>query len=262
MYYYDSLTGPRIAFVRNALTAVGATFPKAVTKAMAERDQINAAARDYIPATRDQINAAVTECFLNGRDPAEDEHVRHLVMSNALVGEFDLSQPVKMHAEHRIVEAIAEHADDILTMLAGPTEEAGRKLTESHAKNGEESDPAVIIGKGVDAVEAWTHAQRAVDLLRTIDKAWVALAHLTGFANPELDPVLRLADVNVETFDKAGRKATPWDIVRAGGTISLADRTTAPERARRVLEQSERRQAETDGAYAAAYRRMHGVGAA
>ena len=258
--YIDTLTRPRITFIRNALTAVGAQLPRPVIAAQAEFDKVAAASRDYEPATRDQINEAVADALADDRDPADDERVRHLVTSHALVTEAGLN--VNYAAGARIVDALTTQADKILAMWAEPAAEAGRQLAEAHQLLGEERDPAIIMGQGIKAVDAWTNARRAEDLLRTIDKAWVALAHLTGFASPDADPVLRLCDASLQTFDEAGRKAKPSDIVRADGTISLADRTTHRERRVRIVDERQRREDGKGDAFSAEHRRLRGSGVA
>lgn len=239
-----SLNNAHISLIRQAFTTIGATLPKGVTQALADRDTLTAAT---VPAaTHDQIADAIAECVLAGRDPLDDEDVRRLAVSRALAGGHlhDFSHLLKASAERRVINALAANADEILARLAAPADKAGDTLADARRILGrvELSESEAILKKGPDAARAWGEAREAVHLLRVIDSAWVAMANLTGFASPTADPTIRIADVDMEIFEKVGRKAEPWAIVQAGGTIKLADATTIRERRDRIAAEKQRRQ--------------------
>lgn len=246
---YDATTRPNIATVRRALTAIGKDFPKPVLTALAEHDKIRAAERGYVMATPSQILDAVADALLEDRDPADDERVRHLVTSHAIGFGAGHGLNLTQQAEGRVRAAITNHVDTILATLAPPANEAGAHLTAAHELIGDQDDPKILISRGVGVVEAWTRAEKARGLLRAIDSAWSALANLTGFASTSVDPTLRLADLDLETFNKVGRNADAWSIVRAGGRIELADVTTIRERTERIV--TARQKAESTRANAA-----------
>lgn len=109
------------------------------------------------------------------------------------------------------------------------------------------------------AGRAWAEARDAVTTIRVIDRAWTALADLTGLAPASVDPTLRLADLTLEQFEKVGRKADPWSIVRAGGTIDLADRITIRERTEKISRARQQRQSQAEESYREKARRTHGT---
>ena len=68
-------------------------------------------------------------------------------------------------------------------------------------------------------------------------------------------PVLRLAELTADDFDKVGRTAEAWTLVRAGVRIELADRTTMPQRIAHIAEGMQARVQKRDDDYQAAARR-------
>jgi len=98
-----------------------------------------------------------------------------------------------------------------------------------------------------------------VDRLNALGQAWAALAELTRFGSAGGYPVLRLADLDVDTLDKVGRTADSWTIVRAGARIELADRTTMPQRIASLADgRQEREQHQADRLQAAVSRPFNG----
>ncbi len=250
-----SITSAQIATVRQAVSAAGSTFPKAVTKALADRDKVAVAAAGYATARPDELGDAIVTCLLAGRDPADDEQVRHLTTSRAIAGASGgLLLAVQDAVERRLIAALRGSVDDLVGIFSSAAAAAGDKLANAHELIGDAdlSDSGRILALGPDAARAWAEARDAQQLIRTIDAGWVALAALTGFADGSpYDATLRLADLDAETHEKVGRKAEPWDIVRAGGTIDLADAEALAERRDRLATERQQR----DNARAAAARR-------
>lgn len=260
---YDATTAPNIATIRRALDTIGKSFPKPVLIALAEHDKIRAAARAYDIATPDQVLDAAATALLEDRDPADCERVRHLLASRALGAGTAMSHGLNLthQAEGRVQAAITAHVDTILATLAAPANEAGEHLAAANELLGGEDDPKILVSRGVAAVEAWTRAEKARTVLRTIGSAWAALANLTGFAPTSVDPTLRLADLDLATFEKVGRNADAWNIVRAGGLIRLADATTIRERSERIQKARQQRESKRVNAVRDEYARLHGAGA-
>lgn len=256
-----SLNTAHISLIRQTFTAIGATLPKGVTKALEERDKL---ATLRVPvATGDQVADAVADCLLAGRDPLDDDQVRRLATSRALTGSLDteMSYSVGQAAERRVVAALGTHLDQILGSLTTAAAQAGDVLADAFGIIGdvELSESELILRMGPDAARAWAEARDAVLRLRKIDSAWVALANLTHFAPTSVDQTTRLADLDLEQFEKVGRKADPWTIVRNGGTIALADGTTIRERADRIAAAKQKRQTAAAKGFTETYRRTHGV---
>ncbi len=251
-----SLTTARVAAVRQALP----TLPKAVAQALADRDKVAAAAAAFRPAGVEDVAAAVVAALIADRDPLEDEQVRRLTTSRALAAPSGDLMAVVDTAERRVADTLGAHVDAVLDTLHEAAEQAGDVLADAHRVLGDidlEKDTATVGRMGPDAARAWAQAREASQRLTVLDRAWSALAALTGFASEQTDRTTRLADLDLDLFERVGRKAEPWAIVRAGGAIDLADRATIGERVERLEGQRIDRQAQSDGAVQQAYRRTH-----
>lgn len=242
-----SLTTAQLGTLRNAITTAGATFPKAVNQTLSERDKIAADAAAYNPATTDQVADAICAALLRGDDPADDEQVRHLTTSHAIASNSGgLAHSVVEAADRRVVAALTAAADHILAILHEAGAKAGDALVEAHSILGaaDLNDSQAILNMGPGAARAWAEAREAQQAIKVLDRGWTALANLTNFASTSTAPTSRLANLDLETFEKVGRKAEPWAIVCAGGTIDLADADTIRQREDRIAQE---RQARQDG---------------
>lgn len=259
-----SITTTRVGLIRTAVTAAGANLPKPVAQAVADHDKLAALTGAIPVVTAEQIEDAVADALLAGRDPLDDEHVRRLATSRALTGDRGqgIAYGVPLAAERRVVAALTAHADDILATLHAAADTASATLTAAHDILGDHDlgESELILRLGADAARAWAEARDAVQALRVIDRAWTALAELTRFAPASTDPTLRLADVTLEQYERVGRKAAPWDLVRAGAVIDLADRTTIRDRVTRITEARQTRQGQGERAFRSEYRRTRGTG--
>jgi hypothetical protein len=246
-----SLEAAQIGMLRQAYTAIGATFPNAVKEAIADRDKLNNLDALTV-ATSDQVADAILDCLLDGRDPLNDTQVQRLTTSYQLGGATggNLSYVVGRAAERRVIAAYQASGDEILATLTEAAAVAGKNLADAHRILGDIdlSDSDTIMKLGPDAARAWAEARDAEKLLRQIDRAWSALATLTGFASVSGDPTLRLAALDLEQYEKVGRKADAWTIVRAGATIALADAASIRERTDAIHGQRQKRQGIADNA--------------
>ncbi|WP_148574958.1 hypothetical protein [Nocardioides caldifontis] len=258
-----SLTTAHIGMIRQAFTAIGATLPKPVTTALTDADKL-AHANPIPSVTGEQIADAIAACILEDRDPLTDDEVQRLVTAQALGGVTgrNVTYGLGTAGERRVVAAMRAHADTILGALSKAARTAGETLTDAHAIIGDHDlgESEVVLKLGPEAARRWAEARDALTLLRKIDGAWVALANLTRFASTTVEPALRLADLNLATFEKVGRKADAWAIVRAGAVIDLADATTIRERSQRLSDEREARQVRIADAPREAFRRVHGIG--
>lgn len=240
--YMDSQTAPRIALLRRTLETIGADLPPEVQAALEEQDKLAHAQRTYRPTTPQDVATAVASAILDDRDPADDEEVRRLVTRQALTtnaaGELDLLAA----GQGRVVAALSTSVDQVLAHLIDAANEDGEALALAHAAIGDTDDPAQIVRKGGTAADAWNQAQRSIHRLRSIGDAWAALADLTHAYRAEA-PVLRFAALDVDSFETIGRNAEPWDLVKAGVTISLADREAIRARVQQLVDSRQRRDA-------------------
>jgi hypothetical protein len=257
-------TAAYLSMIRTAMTAAGGTWPKSVANALADAEELPAAVAAIPGPSVDDLAGAVVDCLTAGRDPLDDEHVRRLTTAAVLAGPTGnaLRGGVTRAAEARVVGALTESADDVLATLCEAVAESGATLSAAWRILGdlELNDAGAVLKMGPDASRAWTDAIAAQKRIRAIDGGWFGLAELTRFAGSSTSaPTLRLADLSLEQYEKLGRKAEPWDIVRAGATIELADRTTIRERVARHTGEREARQTNHAESIRTAYRRTHGV---
>lgn len=256
-------TRAHLSMIHAAMTAAGAAYPKAVAKALEDTEKLPAAVAALAAPSVDDIAAAVVDCLTAGRDPLDDEHVRRLTTAATLAGPSGnaLTGGVARAGERRVVAALTAEVDTMLATLGAAVAEAGTTLTAAWRILGdlELTDSTAVLKMGPDASRAWTDALDAQKRIRTLDGGWYGLAEATRFASTTDAPTLRLADLSLEQFEKLGRKAEPWDIVRAGVAIELADRTTIRERVARLTTEREHRQAMPAEAFKTAYRLQHGV---
>ena len=251
-----SLTHTHVNLIRKTYTAIGIAFPKPVTKALTDFDKITAA-RIEVPST-EAVADAIASCLLAGTDPLADPKVLRFAASRALTnarGE-SLSYAVAESAERHVLSAIADAADQILADMHQGAAKPGQQLADAYAILGDVdlTSSTQILKMGTDAARAWTEASEALALLRTIDAGWHALAELTQFASTTSNPTLRFADLTLEQYEPlwvAGRTDRPadvWAIVKVGGTIELANRTTFADRVKRITEARQQQQAEIEKA--------------
>lgn len=256
-------TRAHLSMIHIAMTAAGATYPKAVAKALEDAEKLPTAVAALAAPSADVMAAAVVDCLNAGRDPLDDEQVRRLTTAAVLAGPSGnaLTGGVARAAERHVVAALTAEADAILTTFGAAVAEAGATLTGAWRILGdlELTDSTAVLRMGPDASRAWTDARDAQKRIRALDGGWFGLAEATRFASSTDAPTLRLANLSLEQFEKLGRKAQPWDIVRAGVTIELADRTTIRERVARLTTEREDREVMPAEAFKTAYRRQQGA---
>ena len=249
-----SLTHTHVNQLRKTYKSIDTEFPKAVTKALADFDTITAA-RIEVPST-EAIADAIASCMLAGTDPLADPKVLRFAASRALTtdrGE-SLGYAVAESAERHVLAAVADCADQILDDLGKAAAKPGQQLAAAFSVLGDvdlENDMLTILKAGPTAARAWSEASEAIALLRVIDRGWHSLAELTQFASTTSNPTLRHADLSLEQYEqvmpgRTDRPADVWAIVKAGGTIDLADRVTFGERVQRITEARVERQASAE----------------
>jgi hypothetical protein len=252
---------PYVDLIRSAMRTCGADFPPAVAKALDDRDRLAQLTPGMRSPSMKELDDALFAAILEGRDPFADETVRSIVIAQAIGGNSGsmIEQHVETAAQQRIVDAMTDTADEIINTLKTVADAAGRELASAHRTLGDLdlTNSTAVLKLGVDAAEAWAGALKALKTLRTIDKAWFTMTVLTHCVG-DIAPSLRLADLDLDTYQAVGRKAEPWDLVRAGATIDLATATTARERVARINTEREQRNAGAP-TFADAYRRHRGI---
>jgi hypothetical protein len=252
---------PKLSILTRTLDTIGADLPKPLAKAIKDRDTITQATAALSEPSPEQLASAVATAILDGRDPLEDAEVRRLTTARTLSGTGALDYGLTQEANSRIVEALQASADDVLAILKAAADDAGETLTRAHATIGDHdlTQADQILAKGPAAATAWAEAKGAVQTIRSADTAWTMLADLARFADSSLAPALRLAALDLDTFEKVGRTADAWTIVRAGATIDLATKDTARERAQGYAEAITARQNNYDRAFSREWKRENGI---
>lgn len=227
-----SIAGLLSIIIRTS-TAAGVALPKPVEQAIADGEKVLNASNG-IASSVEQLTAAVAIAVLADRDPGLDPEVQRLATRRQLG-----LTPTALNewGEHRIRAALTEHADAIVETWRAASVTAGEVLAAAHETLGDTdlADTRAIVTRGPEAAGAWANAEGAIRLLNALTEGWYTLASITRFASDQNSTTLRLADLDVATFDAVGRNATAWEIVKAGGTIELATRDTYPQRIARGL---------------------------
>jgi hypothetical protein len=249
-----SHTRAHLSNLRTALTVAGADWPKPIAAALADADRVAQQVTTLDGATAEQVGDAVVAAILDGRDPLDDEQVRRVATARALRGTGDgiLEHLTAAATERRTLAAVADHADTIADTLCTAADAAGERLHAAHETLGDVDlkDAAAVLSRGPQASRAWTEATEAVTSLRHLDHGILALAQLTrsGSTAQSAGSTVRFADVTLAQRDKLGHKADPWDLVRAGATIALADLDEIRERVDALDLERQQRQDAHDGA--------------
>lgn len=258
------MTNAQIAHVRNTFKNIGAAFPKPVAQAIADLDTLDAAGNSLRAPSSEHLYAAAAEAILSGGDMLEDSNVIRIITAQILAGPTGqaLSYGLTVAGSQRLAAALTDHADAVLAILKDKADAAGQILADAHAIIGDHelSESELILSKGPAAATAWAAATESAQTVRECSQAWFSLADLTGLTSSSLAPTLRIAALNLATFEKVGRAADPWDIIRAGGTIDLATRTTAKERSEGISRAIQERQDYNAEAFGRAYKQIHGIG--
>lgn len=249
-----------IRTVCNVLKTIGADLPKPVAQAITDIETLTTAVANIKPPTAEDVYNAAADAILDGRNPFDDEQVRGLTAARNFSDSGALQEGIKNAGHNRVAEAMTANADTLVGILKEAVDAAGKKLTASHAILGdvELGNSETILQMGTKAAEAWVQAKTAIDTIEKILPGWYWLADLTRFANASMDPSLRLADLDLATIEKVGRKANAWAIVKAGGTIDLATRTTAKQRPEAYAKALTARDADNEGAFRKAYTQARG----
>ncbi|GAA1959934.1 hypothetical protein [Microbacterium aquimaris] len=227
--------------LRTILRKLDITLPKPIRDAYADTDRLNTAARDIEPVTSKQIAHAWGTAILEDRDPHTDPAVQRLITINAL-GD-SIAQKMADTAEDHIIDALRANTRPILEALRNLATTAGKTLEDANTvlRGLPLEDRETIAAHGSKHLAAWEQATAANSTLKNVDRAWSWLQTLTRFA-PASEWIVRLADVDLDTFEKHRRRCNPWDLIVAGHSIDLAiDTDTIQARnSRRAEEHADR----------------------
>lgn len=254
------MRNPKLIWIANGIEAAGGKKPTYLQDIDAKTRKVMHQVREAPQPTTPYVGVveAWVDAVLSDRDPITDDDVLR-AMLNSVLFTGNLDHAAGNIIENRVIEDLSIDVDEIVSTLKSAADKAGQTLADAYAILGDVGldDIQTVFNMGPEAVAAHQAVAQAKGTLRTIDLAWVSLAELTRFSMvPEF--AIRMGDMNVDQWQQARRSKDPWDIVRAGGTVSLAaDYDTVKQRQAR-LDKEMRERAEAPGRAEKEARRAQG----
>jgi len=228
-----SISLAQIQTIITTTEAVGAKVPAEITKAIARSAYVRKAVYS-MTADRNELSKAVLAAIDAKRDPAADPDVQRINTMQALSDGVQARVSDLVDAE--VVSALQSNVDALIESWQEPFDKAARDIATAAKRLGnlKLEDASNVLHQGGDAAEQWSNATRADRTIREIITAFSLLAHQTGFASLTRHfMVLRMADVTLEQWEGhqlTERKLSAWEAHQLGLTLSLANRTTLPQR--------------------------------
>lgn len=215
-----------ISFVVNGIKAAGGEIPKPVVEIQESRTKVIGKAGETHGTQLDVVRVWTDET-LAGRDPFKSDALQRAVLLASL-SSGELRYQASMILEDRIAEAMKATVDQILAPFKTAVAAANESLTDAFSILGnlELSDTSRIFNLGSKAVEAHQSASAALSTVRTINTAWEALAHITGFAAPTTPFIDRMTDASAEQHSRLRNTKDAWVFITEGLTLDMA---TSPE---------------------------------
>ncbi len=241
------MRNPNLTFVRDAIKISDMKMPAPFEQSLNDIDRIDTAAQNLqheagFPA----LAEAWTNAILENRDPATDPHIIRALTSNALTTGGDITYAAHIVIEKRLTEQLTKMTDTILNGWAKTVTTASNTMTDAHEILGTIplEDQTSIATLGPRALEAAIDARTANHKVKVIAQGWNALASLTRFATNTTELATRIADLDLNTWEKVRRTKEPWVIIQAGATLTLAtNRDDIATRLARLDRQREERAA-------------------
>ncbi|KQR85186.1 hypothetical protein [Microbacterium sp. Leaf179] len=223
-----------------AIKITGYKLPPELLEHEADTEKIQNAALAMRNTSTDYaaLARAWATAIIEDRDPITDPDILNAIVANVL-NQGDLSTAATSVHEHALIEMIPDHLDGIMASLKATADQAGETLTQAHDIIGtaELGDLARIAGMGPAAVTARDDVIESNRVLRVIDRAWLAMQSMTRKL-PDIQWRLRMADMDLATYEKTTHAKKATDLVVKGVTINLAaDASTIRARLNRLDEE-------------------------
>ncbi|MCA4726879.1 aldehyde dehydrogenase [Mycolicibacterium fortuitum] len=227
--------------IKKTAETLDVPLPTVLVEQLDHADKVTHAAETMLNQGGD-LNDAVLDAIEAGRDFHTDKTVQRLILERVLTNQ---GQGIADAARERSMQqkraALVEHADDVLDEWAevlAPHAAALAAAAEALPMDNLD-DVRSVITRGLDAVEHWHNAQRAITM-------WsAAVQGFTGFADAARvryheHKALILTDADAATLEPAqqtarlqgSRHIDVWTLVRHGISLDLA--TVTEFRARRA----------------------------
>jgi hypothetical protein len=226
---------------------LGLKMPAAFETAEKNLAQLGNAATK-LQATPGKLAAAVAAAILKGADPAADPEVARLVIAERL-GEQGTINAVSGHAEAQLVQALSDNVAPMIEQWRAVFDKQATALTKAAKVLGDvdlELDANQILNRGGDVAQHWTAARDANHAIKNIQGVWSLLATVTRFA--AVSPEWRIMIVTAPTLTQwedqnlRGAKMSPFEMLKAGLTLDLAEASGYRERMTALQTQRELRE--------------------
>jgi hypothetical protein len=244
-----SFRNQNLNFIVNALKAIGAPMPPALTNALDERKRIHEAVSEFRGTGYAGLAEAWANVILDGRDPAEDREVFRAVLTSTLAGGGDLERAAGNAVDARAERAVSDMHADLLKQFKKAFDKAGKTMRDAHEILGRVSldDTTAIFQLGPVAVKAHQDAQEARRIVRVINMGWEGVNAIANIAPPTIERATRWADSDIDTWERTRRLKDGWDMTTAGVTLDLAiDNDTIRARQERLNTEREERDTRPD----------------
>lgn len=210
----------------DTFTAVDATAPKPVRDAYTTATRIIEAGRN-LGQPPEALARAVHRALAEGDDPAGDPQVQAHVAAQALANP-GIGQAVEEVANTTLIETVAAHVDELVTIWREPFDAAAADLRAAHATLGDVNldDAAGVLVQGPAAADAWARANNAVTAITKVLAGWDAMVRLTrtARADDQAHRALRMVEATPEQWlehQLAGTDLDPWAATRLGLSLRL-----------------------------------------
>jgi hypothetical protein len=197
------------------------------------------------PSMSDVVLAAIRE----DRDPLADPEVIRIVARDAINQRTNFGT-ITQSATERLHATVISNLDEIVDQFKPVFNTAGAKLAAAYevltAAGFKALDDQGIMTAPMSVAKANVEAREAIETISAITQALALVYTCTGSANPTpVGRVVQIADIEDTPAMSIARTRSghmsPWEIVAAGFTLSLANPTDTDARAQHAYEVEELR---------------------
>ncbi|KQH76368.1 hypothetical protein AO501_09820 [Mycobacterium gordonae] len=206
--------------VRNASKALDVALPSALVVKLDQADQI-ATTTETMLGTRGDLNAAILDAIERGDDYHDDPLVRRYALDWQIANfqGHGVQEAATERAMQRRRDALNAHANQVLAAWAAALKPHSANLAAAAAglPNHRLDDAGAVIAAGLEAVELWQGAQRAVKAWGAATAGFVAFASAARVATDDYRWLI-FTDAEVPS---AGRHVDAWSLACLGHALAL-----------------------------------------
>jgi hypothetical protein len=212
--------------ITNTVATLGVPLPTAYLEQVEEAETFTEAAKQTIGKPED-LHRAVLDAIQDDRDYRADPKIQRMAFDCQLTSQNILAA-ARSRAEHLVLAALKDHADDILDGWSDALDEHSENLVAAAEAGLKLGDAAGAVARGGAIMHHLHNAQIAI-------KAWAAAAHgfhtlaaVSGIKNNVATVALtpaRLAELKPAyemARDERVREVDAWILSRCGIVLQLA----------------------------------------